>query len=134
MFPVISPVEFPPLDATVIINSLSQGLDLSSLPTGALADLNRCRLGYFGSYRLALVHAMEHVRGTRFNDRLVGDEDANELVGGAGVDWMSGEGGDDRLLTRDGQVDTVRCGAGADAYVTDAVERALDCPGGELPS
>jgi hypothetical protein len=32
MFPVISPVEFPPLDATIIINALSAGIDLSSLP------------------------------------------------------------------------------------------------------
>lgn len=32
MFPVISPVEFPPLDATIILGALSAGLDLSSLP------------------------------------------------------------------------------------------------------
>ena len=32
MFPVLSPTEFPPLDATVIIQALSVGLDLSSLP------------------------------------------------------------------------------------------------------
>ncbi len=32
MFPVISPVEFPPLDATIIINALSAGFDLSTLP------------------------------------------------------------------------------------------------------
>jgi len=32
MFPVVSPVEYPPLDATVIITALSAGLDLSSLP------------------------------------------------------------------------------------------------------
>jgi hypothetical protein len=32
MFPVLSPTEFPPLDATVIIGALSVGLDLSSLP------------------------------------------------------------------------------------------------------
>ncbi|HEY4177749.1 MAG TPA: CehA/McbA family metallohydrolase [Kofleriaceae bacterium] len=32
MFPVSTPVEFPPLDATVIISALSAGLDLSSLP------------------------------------------------------------------------------------------------------
>jgi hypothetical protein len=32
MFPVVSPTEFPPLDATVIIKALSVGLDLSSLP------------------------------------------------------------------------------------------------------
>jgi hypothetical protein len=32
MFPVLSPTEFPPLDATVIISALSAGLDLSTLP------------------------------------------------------------------------------------------------------
>jgi hypothetical protein len=32
MFPVVVPVEFPPLDATVLISALSAGLDLSSLP------------------------------------------------------------------------------------------------------
>jgi hypothetical protein len=32
MFPVSTPTEFPPLDATVIIKALSVGLDLSSLP------------------------------------------------------------------------------------------------------
>jgi hypothetical protein len=35
MFPVLSPTEFPPLDATVIIQALSIGLDLSSLPITA---------------------------------------------------------------------------------------------------
>jgi hypothetical protein len=32
LFPVVSAIEFPPLDATVIIQALSVGLDLSSLP------------------------------------------------------------------------------------------------------
>jgi hypothetical protein len=32
MFPVVSPIEFPPLDASVIIKALSVGLDLSALP------------------------------------------------------------------------------------------------------
>jgi hypothetical protein len=32
MFPVLTPTEFPPLDATVIIKALSIGLDLSALP------------------------------------------------------------------------------------------------------
>ncbi len=37
MFPVISPIEFPPLDATILISALSAGLDLSALPiAGAL--------------------------------------------------------------------------------------------------
>jgi hypothetical protein len=37
MFPALTPTEFPPLDATVIIKALSVGLDLSTLPlTGKL--------------------------------------------------------------------------------------------------
>ena len=32
MFPVVTPTEFPGLDATVLIKALSVGLDLSSLP------------------------------------------------------------------------------------------------------
>jgi hypothetical protein len=32
MFPVLSPTEFPPLDATILIGALSVGLDLSTLP------------------------------------------------------------------------------------------------------
>jgi hypothetical protein len=35
MFPVLTPTEFPPLDATIIISALSTGLDLSSLPLAA---------------------------------------------------------------------------------------------------
>jgi len=35
MFPVLTPTEFPPLDATIIIGALSIGLDLSSLPLTA---------------------------------------------------------------------------------------------------
>jgi len=41
MFPVISPVEFPPLDATIIINALSAGFDLSSLPIASALKPNR---------------------------------------------------------------------------------------------
>jgi hypothetical protein len=40
MFPVLSPTEFPPLDATILIGALSVGLDLSSLPlTAALKPI-----------------------------------------------------------------------------------------------
>jgi hypothetical protein len=35
MFPVLSPTEFPPLDATIVIGALSKGLDLSTLPLTA---------------------------------------------------------------------------------------------------
>lgn len=41
MFPVSTPVELPPLDATVIIKALSAGLDLSSLPVTATLKPNQ---------------------------------------------------------------------------------------------
>ena len=41
MFPVISPVEFPPLDATIILGALSAGFDLSTLPVTAKLRPNR---------------------------------------------------------------------------------------------
>jgi hypothetical protein len=41
MFPVVVPVEFPPLDATVLIGALSAGLDLSSLPIASTLKPNR---------------------------------------------------------------------------------------------
>ncbi len=41
LFPVSTPVELPPLDATVIIKALSAGLDLSSLPVTAKLKPNQ---------------------------------------------------------------------------------------------
>ncbi|MBA3464713.1 MAG: CehA/McbA family metallohydrolase [Deltaproteobacteria bacterium] len=41
MFPVSTPIELPPLDATVIIKALSAGLDLSSLPITATLKPNQ---------------------------------------------------------------------------------------------
>jgi RTX calcium-binding nonapeptide repeat (4 copies) len=102
-------------------------LDLGSVRSGVLADLNLCRLGYFGTRDLALVHGIENVSGTRFNDRLVGDGDANRLDAGPGRDWLSGEGGRDRLYTRDGQIDAVKCGDGEDEYVMDGTDERLGC-------
>jgi hypothetical protein len=40
---------------------------------------------------------------------------------------MSGEGGRDFLDSRDGEVDTVRCGDVEDEYVMDANENRLGC-------
>ena len=50
MFPVLTPTEFPPLDVSVIINSLASGLDLSSLPVAA--KLKPERLHYSKPYAI----------------------------------------------------------------------------------
>ena len=102
-------------------------LDLSGLPYGVLADLNICRLGYFTTRSGGLVHAIERVTGTPHNDRLVGDGEVNRLIGGAGEDWYSGEGGPDLIDSRDGGPDTVRCDDAADRYLMDPNDKRLGC-------
>jgi hypothetical protein len=82
---------------------------LQGSPSGALADLNVCRLGYFGTNALSLVHAIEHVHGTRYNDRLVGDHEDNRLYPEAGRDWIDSGSGSDRVYAKDGEVDTIVC-------------------------
>jgi Ca2+-binding RTX toxin-like protein len=104
-------------------------LDLSTAPGGALADLNVCRLGFWGTDAVSLVHGIENVIGTPFNDRLVGDDDNNRLVPGRGNDWVSGEGGDDYIDTNDGFEDTFRCGPGQDTLRYDGSDHALECGG-----
>ena len=102
-------------------------MDLSNLTHGMLADINICRLTYFVGRETATVVGIEKVIGTRFNDRLVGDDDINHLTGGTGEDWISGEGGWDRIFSHDGWIDTVKCSDRSDTYVMDDFERRLGC-------
>jgi hypothetical protein len=94
---------------------------------GALVDLNLCRLGFFAdTAKVGLVHAIEIVRGTRFNDRLVGDGSGTTVIGNGGNDWLSAERGG-TADARDGEVDTVRClGAGSkNRNLVDRVDKKL---------
>jgi RTX calcium-binding nonapeptide repeat (4 copies) len=106
-----------------VVQGYHEGEDdlwLQGSPSGALADLNVCRLGYFGTNALSLVHAIENVHGTRYNDRLVGDHEDNLLYPGAGRDWIDSEPGSDRVYARDGEVDTIVCdGTSGDGYQLD---------------
>jgi hypothetical protein len=96
---------------------------------GAQAELNICRLTFStGAYVTGpygrgpgLVHAIEVVRGTPFNDRLAGDGTGNVLTGNAGRDWLSaGRGGS--VDARDGEPDTVQC-LGAGSYNVNLVDK-----------
>jgi hypothetical protein len=59
------------------------------------------------------LQAVELVWGSRFDDTLVGDNHANELVGDAGDDLIKGNGGNDYLRGGDGD-DTLLGGSGTD--------------------
>jgi hypothetical protein len=79
---------------------------------------------------------VEDVYGGAADDRLVGSAGANALDGAAGADALTGGGGaddlfggigDDRLDARDGFVDRVDCGAGADVAIVDERDRTTGC-------
>jgi Ca2+-binding RTX toxin-like protein len=54
-----------------------------------------------------------NLTGSSFNDRLIGDDNANTLDGNGGRDTMNGEGGDDLILAYNG-ADNINGGAGND--------------------
>jgi Ca2+-binding RTX toxin-like protein len=49
-------------------------------------------------------------------------EDNATVYGGYGVDKIAAHDGDDTMNARDGEMDTLDCGAGADKYVADAFD------------
>jgi Ca2+-binding RTX toxin-like protein len=88
-------------------------LFLQNSPVGVLVDLDVCRLGYFGTDEVSLLHAIENVHGSQHNDRLVSSAEFNVLIGNSGQDWIAGAGRADAILARDGEVDTILCQNGS---------------------
>jgi RTX calcium-binding nonapeptide repeat (4 copies) len=86
-------------------------LDLSASPRGVRVDLGRGTVVGKGTDP---VIGIENVRGSSFDDVLIGDEDGNQLVGGPGNDRLVGGPGND-LLLGDGGADILRGGDGDDA-------------------
>lgn len=100
-----------------------------------------------------LPHGVESYDGSRFGgpqtvqglagaDTLVGGPAADALVAGPGDDVVDGGGGpdvvelgegDDTARTRDGLVDLVRCGPGADSVVADAMDELVGCETVSVP-
>jgi hypothetical protein len=77
------------------------------------------------------------------NDKLDGDDGSDVVDGGAGQDDLKGDGGlggsngNDRMLARDGERDTVSCELGADIVTADALDvvetdtcESIDVPAG----
>lgn len=79
---------------------------------------------------------VEHILAGAGNDTLVGNSQANSVsggagndsvVGGAGADTLAGGTDDDTILARDGAVDSVDCGEGADTANTDTNDSLANC-------
>lgn len=74
---------------------------------------------------------VERVIGTSGADRITGDGRGQEILGGDGNDTLDGgggpdvisaQGGDDTVNSRDGSVDIVLCGDGADTVTADRID------------
>jgi Ca2+-binding RTX toxin-like protein len=74
--------------------------------------------------------SIESLTGSAYNDRLVGNTDANLLSGGSGTDTLSGGDGNDTL---DGGTsgDSMTGGAGNDSYVVEnSADKVIEASGG----
>ncbi|HEX5951412.1 MAG TPA: calcium-binding protein [Actinomycetota bacterium] len=89
-------------------------LDYSAAPTGVRVDLSKGQATRT-NVDPDTVTGIENVVGTPQDDRLTGDEQSNELLGGAGRDTLDGHKGADDLVGGEGK-DTV-----AFAYATVSV-------------
>jgi hypothetical protein len=76
------------------------------------------------------------IEGGSGADDLNGGPLADTIDGGPGTDAIAGGAGDDEIDARDGEVDTIDCGAGDDPVLADPVDVLTGCepvPPAELP-
>jgi Ca2+-binding RTX toxin-like protein len=82
-----------------------------------------------GEGGMDVITGFENVTGSDFNDLLVGDENGNELRGGAGRDVLLGREGSDRLYGGSGAANQLQGGAGDDVYYVDANDTIVELAG-----
>ena len=89
-------------------------LDYTGADSGVIVDLGAQLVSEDGFGGGAdTVQNIEHVRGTRDRDTIIGDASANMLEGANGADLLSGAAGNDTLIGGNGN-DTLAGGAGDD--------------------
>jgi hypothetical protein len=74
------------------------------------------------------------VAGGAGDDTLGGGSLRDTLTGGPGQDNVIAGGGDDVVFARDGEVDSVDCGDGADRVEADLLDLLTDCESVSLPT
>ena len=102
------------------------------------ARLGRCVLGAGDAKadKLSGGPGPDTIHGRGGNDRISGGAGADKLYGDAGNDAIqAGKGGDsvfggagkDTIQARDGERDTIDCGAGADVTLVDPIDQLDNC-------
>jgi hypothetical protein len=85
-------------------------------------------LGGPGADRAVSGGSADELSGGEGNDALDGGGGDDVLSGDQGLDALAGGAGSDRVAARDGEVDSVNCGDGADTVDADTVDLvAADC-------
>src|SRR4029078_11468416 len=79
------------------------------------------------SHGLSRDGTADRLRGGRDSDLLMGSAGPNLIEPGPGVDEVYAGGGRDIVLTREGTIEQVHCGAGEDSAVTDGFDYPLSC-------
>jgi hypothetical protein len=95
--------------------------DLALVESGASLD------GGAGDDRVTGGELGDDLRGGAGDDRLDGGAGNDQITGDAGRDTLIGGLGDDLLAARDGEVDIVDCGPGADRVSADAIDALAAC-------
>ena len=93
--------------------------------TGVYVNLNKDGAQVGSEAAGDMLTGIGNLIGSRHNDVLIGDWNANRLDGGAGNDTLSGGDGDDTLNGGAGR-DTLTGGVGADRFVLDQTATAAD--------
>jgi RTX calcium-binding nonapeptide repeat (4 copies) len=80
-----------------------------------------------GGYGVSTDRTADRLRGGRDSDLLIGSAGPNVMEPGPGVDQVYAGRGRDIVLTRDGAIEQIHCGAGEDSAVTDGFDFPLAC-------
>jgi Ca2+-binding RTX toxin-like protein len=112
---------------------------------GVVVDLRKEHDQATGAAGTDQLSSFSEVYGTSFDDTLIGSdvnlpgphgwseylagkEGDDTIIGGGGPDLLAGGPGDDTLEARDGEVDSVSCGDGADSATADVIDQVEgDC-------
>jgi Ca2+-binding RTX toxin-like protein len=114
----------PRADVARIRLDLGEREDAATLSVAVPATV----AGGDGADRLTTGAPGDELDGDGGNDRLAGGAGRDVLDGGPGADRLDGGADDDELRVRDGEPDTVACGAGADRVDADQLDQvAADC-------
>ena len=69
----------------------------------------------------------DRIEGGKSADSIFGGNGNDLLVGGDGEDSVDGGAGNDAIMVKDGQMDMVDCGGGADSVTRDPIDVLSNC-------